>query len=150
MRIDAILRGKGGRIVAIGMATTVEAAARLLRAENIGAVIVKDSCGTEGDVVLGVLSERDIVRALADRGAAALRLPVGQLMSRTVIGCSPADEIEDVASLMQKHHIRHVPVMQGGALIGVISIRDLLGLASGFAEMTPLPVAATTGTQLRQ
>ena len=131
MKVEALLRSKGNRIVAIGMATTVEGAARLLKTENIGAVVVKDSCGTEGDALLGILSERDIVRAIADRGARALRQQVGELMSRTLVSCAPLDETEDVVGLMHKHHVRHVPVLQGGALIGIISVRDLLGFAVG-------------------
>jgi CBS domain-containing protein len=128
MRVDAILQSKGSRIIAIRMGTSAEAAARLLKSENIGAVVVKDTCGTEGDVVLGILSERDLLHAFADHGAAALKMPVSSLMSRVVISCRPGDDAEDVAGLMLKHHIRHIPVLEGEALIGVISIRDLLAL----------------------
>src|ERR1700758_3002003 len=84
MRVDTILRGKGSRIIAIRMGTSAEAAARLLKSENVGAVVVKDTCGTEGDVVLGILSERDLLHALVDHGVAALKMPVASLMSRAV------------------------------------------------------------------
>ncbi len=127
MRIDAILHRKAKRIVSVAMGTTVATAARLLKSENIGALVVKDTCGTEGEVVLGMLSERDIVRALADRGAAVLSMPVAALMSPAVVTCRPEDDSEVVIGLMQKHDIRHVPVLDRDALIGVVSIRDVLG-----------------------
>jgi CBS domain-containing protein len=131
MRVDAILQRKPKRIVSVTMGTTVEAAARLLKSENIGAVVVKDSCGTEGEVVLGILSERDIVRALADRGGAVLSAPVGSLMTRSIISCRPDDDAQRVIELMQEHQIRHVPVLDREALIGVVSIRDVLGTPAG-------------------
>jgi CBS domain-containing protein len=146
MRVDAILQSKGSRIITIRMGTSVEAAARLLKSENIGAVVVKDSCGTEGDVVLGILSERDLLHAFADHGAAALKMSVASLMSRVVISCRPGDEAEDVAGLMLKHHIRHIPVLEGEALIGVISIRDLLAL---HAPAAAAAVMASTAGQDR-
>lgn len=126
MKVDAILRNKGNRIIAIGMSATVERAARLLKAENIGAIVVKDTCGTEGDVILGMLSEREIARALADHGASALRMPVSQVMSRAFICCDPRDEADGVIGLMHQHRIRHVPVLDGDALIGVVSLRDFV------------------------
>jgi CBS domain-containing protein len=108
------------------MEATAAFAAHLLRAENIGAVIVKDTCATEGDVVLGILSERDILRALVDHGTAALKMPVSALMIRDVVSCGPGDELDLVAALMERHQIRYVPVIDGDALIGMVSIRDLL------------------------
>jgi len=126
MKVDAVLRAKGNRIVCVGMTASVERAAHLLKAENIGAVVVKDTCGTEGDVVLGMLSERDIVRALADHGPACLRMPVSAVMSRAVVSCQPRDDVDDVIDKMRAHQIRHVPVLDGDALIGIVSIRDVM------------------------
>lgn len=126
MRVDTILRRKANRIIALGMTAPVAEAARLLKAENVGALVVKDSCATEGDVILGMLSERDIVRGLADYGAAVLRMPVATLMSRAVVRCEPHDDADGVIELMQRHEIRHVPVLDGDALIGVVSIRDMV------------------------
>jgi CBS domain-containing protein len=134
MKIDVILRRKANRIIAIGMGGTVERALQILKAENVGALIVKDTCGTEGDVVLGILSERDIARALADNGAATLQMPVSRLMARNVVDCHPDDDAAHVIGLMQKHHIRHVPVREREALLGVISIRDVLGLATAMPD----------------
>jgi CBS domain-containing protein len=126
MNVASLLQRKNARIIAIQMEATADFAARLLRAENVGAVIVKDTCATEGDVVLGILSERDIVRALVDRGITALKMPVSALMSRDVVSCGPGDELDRVADLMERHQTRYIPVIDGDALIGMISVRDLL------------------------
>jgi CBS domain-containing protein len=137
MKVSSLLQRKEARIIAIQMEATAAIAARLLRAENVGAVIVKDTCATEGDVVLGILSERDILRALVDRGIAALKMPVSALMTRDVVSCKPGDELDLVAALMERHQIRYVPVIDGDALIGVVSIRDLLAQrAAGELELT--------------
>lgn len=128
MKVDEVLRRKGGRILSVRMSEPLETAARLLRRENVGALAVKDVCGTEGEVVIGMFSERDIVRAIADHGPSALKKPVWTMMSWTVISCAPESGIDEVLELMERHHIRHVPVMEERHLIGVISIRDVLGL----------------------
>lgn len=135
MQIETVLRTKPARIVTIAMTSTLMAAARLLRSENIGAVLVKDSCSTEGDVVLGLLSERDVLQALVDHGAAALDMPVSAFMTRAVISCQSDDTVDQVCGLMSEHHVRHLPVLHDGALVGVVSIRDLLALAT----VAPLP-----------
>ena len=127
MKVDAILREKAQRIVTVGMTTTVERAARLFKTEHIGALVVKDTCGTEGDVILGMLSEADIVHAIADHGPAVLRMPVSRVMSRLFVPCHPEDEADTVAGLMETHRIGYVPVLDGGALVGVLGLRDLLG-----------------------
>jgi CBS domain-containing protein len=139
MKVDALLSRKNPRIISIRISETAGAAARLLRSENIGAVVVKDTCGTEGDVVVGVLSERDILRTVLDHGIAAWKMPVETLMARAVVSCKPTDEIEHVAELMEQHHIRHVPVIDREALVGVISIRDLLAQR---AHLRPEAMAA--------
>jgi CBS domain-containing protein len=126
MKVSSLLQRKNARIVAIQMGATVGFAARLLCVENIGAVIVKDTCATEGDVVLGIVSERDIIRAVVDHGIAALAMPVSALMTRDVASCRPDDELDRVAALMQRHQTRYLPVIDGDALIGMVSVRDLL------------------------
>jgi CBS domain-containing protein len=136
MKVSSLLQRKNTRIVATQMEATAAFAARLLRTENIGAVVVKDTCATEGDVVLGILSERDILRALVDHGIAALKMPVSALMIRDVVSCGPGDELDQVAALMHRHQLRYVPVMDGDALIGMVSIRDLLAQrAAGQREL---------------
>jgi CBS domain-containing protein len=126
MKVSEIMRRKGTRIITVRMSETVETAARLMRRENIGAVVVKDVCGTEGDVVLGMFSERDVLRAIVDQGVSALKLPVSALMSRDVIACGPHDDIAHVTALMDDHHVRHLPVLDEHTLVGVISIRDVI------------------------
>jgi CBS domain-containing protein len=134
MKVQDIMRKKGTRIVMIRMNETVEMAARLLRRENIGALVVKDVVRTEGNTAVGVFSERDVLQAIVDHGAAALKIPVSKLMSTNIISCSPDDEIDHVFDLMDRHHIRHVPVFEGGTLIGVISIRDILALRPAITD----------------
>jgi CBS domain-containing protein len=126
MKVEQLLIRKGARIISVRMNETIETAARMLRRENIGAVVVKDVCGTEGDTIVGMLSERDFLRAIVDSGPEVLKKPVSSLMSRPVISCSPRDDVEQVIELFNRHHIRHVPVIDQDALIGVISIRDVI------------------------
>ncbi|MGO4124845.1 CBS domain-containing protein [Inquilinus sp. YAF38] len=126
MRAEDILRQKDSRVVMIRVGETVATAVALMTKEIIGALVVKEVCRTEGNVVVGVFSERDVARALATHGAAALAMPVSAFMGRTVISCEPRDSIETVLRLMDENHIRHVPVMEDHTLVGVISARDLI------------------------
>lgn len=126
MLVADLMKLKSARVPTVRMAETVEMAATLLNRERIGAVVVKDSCGSEGVTVVGIFSERDVVRAVAERGAAALRLPVGDLMSRNMISCRMEDSVDHVRALMDEHHVRHLPVMEEHQLVGVLSIRDVL------------------------
>ncbi|MGK9167212.1 CBS domain-containing protein [Inquilinus limosus] len=126
MRAEDILRQKDTRIVMIRVGETVATAVALMTRENVGALLVKEVCRTEGNVVVGVFSERDVARALASHGAAALTMPVSAFIGRTVISCEPRDGIETVLRLMDENHIRHLPVMEDHTLVGVISARDLI------------------------
>lgn len=126
MKVEDILKRKGTRIITVRVGETVEVAARLLKSENVGALVVKDVCRTEGNVVVGMFSERDIARALLDHGAAVLSMPVSTLMSRTLVSCSSADPVETVLELMERHHLRHLPVIDDQTLVGVVSVRDLI------------------------
>jgi CBS domain-containing protein len=128
MKIEQLLRRKGTRIISVRMDESVETAARMLRHENIGAVVVKDVCGTEGDTIVGMLSERDFLRAVVDYGPAVLKKPVASLMSRHVISCSPRDDIKRAVELFDQHQIRHLPVIENHTLVGVISIRDVIAV----------------------
>ncbi len=126
MKVSQLLLKKGGRIATIRMDETVERAARMLRDENIGALVIKDVCNTEGDVVVGMFSERDFLRAVLSRGPAVLKLPVWRLMSPNVIACRPSDDTTKCVELFNKHRIRHLPVIDDHTLIGVVSIRDIV------------------------
>ncbi|MHB1343250.1 MAG: CBS domain-containing protein [Thermoleophilia bacterium] len=122
MNVEQLLKKKGERLVTNRPEDTLEAAAQLLSVNNIGALPVRDA---EGRLV-GVLSERDVVRRVADKGARALSLTVGDVMSRDVATCTPTDSVKSVMETMSRRHIRHVPVIDGTDLIGVISQRDVM------------------------
>lgn len=126
MLVADLMKSKSARVPTIRMTETVEMAATLLNRERIGAVVVKDACGSEGDTVVGIFSERDVVRAIAERGPAALKAPVADLMSRNMISCTMEDTVDHVRALMESHHIRHLPVLEEHQMVGVLSIRDVL------------------------
>ncbi|HYD29286.1 MAG TPA: CBS domain-containing protein [Azospirillaceae bacterium] len=122
MQITDILRHKGRHVTAILPNETVETATRLLAEKRIGAVLVRDRRGK----VVGILSERDIVRRIADKGAAALALKVQELMTSDVKTCKPTDTVKEVMSVMTLRRIRHLPVMDGEELAGLVSIGDVV------------------------
>jgi len=137
MRVEDILRKKGTRIGMVRVNETVDTALRLMKTENTGALVVKDVCRTEGNTVVGVISERDVARGLVDRGPDILKLPVSALMTRDPFCCHPSDSVRRVLSLMDEHGIRHVPVLDGATLVGVVSVRDLIR-----RQLEDLPVPA--------
>ena len=122
MNVQSILRRKGRTVVTIGPGTKVAEAAALLRRHGIGALVVS----RDGRAVEGILSERDIVHALADQGASILQFEVARLMSRHVITCHPEDRIADLMALMTERRIRHLPVLERGSLAGIVSIGDVV------------------------
>ncbi|WGD30054.1 CBS domain-containing protein [Ancylobacter sp. WKF20] len=126
MLVADLMKLKSARVPTIRMTETIEMAATLLNRERIGAVVVKDACGSEGVTVVGIFSERDVVRAVAEKGLAALKTPVADLMSRNMISCTMEDSVDHVRALMDTHHVRHLPVLQEHQLVGVLSIRDIL------------------------
>jgi CBS domain-containing protein len=88
--------------------------------------VVKDVVHTEGNTAVGMFTERDVVRAVAEHGAAGVNLRVAQLISvQQLVSCSSTDTLEHARRLMNQHHIRHLPVIDDYSLIGVISIRDI-------------------------
>lgn len=122
MNVEFILRNKGRNVITIGPDAKVGAAVALLRRHGIGALVVSK----DGRSVDGILSERDIVHALADHGDHVLGLDVVQLMSRRVITCKLSDSIADLMALMTDRRIRHLPVVESGGLAGMISIGDVV------------------------
>ncbi|MFA6267825.1 MAG: CBS domain-containing protein [Pseudolabrys sp.] len=122
MNVKTILAAKGGDIISIEPTADLATAAKLLSKHRIGAVVI---CGAGGRLA-GILSERDIVRALAQNGAAALDLPVGQVMTRNVKTCGETDSISDLMESMTSGKFRHLPVLKAEQLIGVISIGDVV------------------------
>src|SRR4029078_414764 len=121
-----ILRKKTARVATVRMNETVGIAAQLMRASNISALVVKDVVRTEGNTAVGMFTERDVVRAIAEHGAAGVDLKVSQLISvQQLVCCCSDDELEHGRHLMKKNHIRHTPVIDDHTLIGVISVRDI-------------------------
>lgn len=126
MNVGTILRHKEARIISVRMDETVEVAAQLLHREGVGALAVQDICHTEGNTAVGMFSERDLVRAVVQHGAAALKRQVADFTSFRIITCTSRDKIEHALHLMLEHHVRHLPVFEEFTLIGVISMRDVL------------------------
>lgn len=122
MNVKAILAAKGGEIVCIEPTADLAAATQLLSANRIGAVLIKGA----GGHIAGILSERDIVRALSQHGAAALSLPIGQVMTREVTTCTEEDNIATIMERMTAGKFRHMPVVSKGHLVGLISIGDVV------------------------
>ena len=121
MQVQAILGNKGGTVVSIQPQATIADACRLLAEHRIGAVLVM-----EDDRVVGVFSERDTVRALAQHGGDALDIRLSEVMTRDVLTCSPEDGIDDIMGVMTARRVRHLPVVEDGRLIGIVSIGDVV------------------------
>ncbi len=123
MLVSHILREKGREIVGIAGDLTLGEASRLLSARRIGAVIVR---GPGGELA-GILSERDVVRAVAEESAGALARPVHAYMTRDVATCTEADTVDGLMEMMTRGRFRHVPVVDGARqLVGIVSIGDVV------------------------
>ena len=124
MSLKSILAGKSGRIICIEPSADIAAAAKLLSAHHIGALVVRDADGG----VVGILSERDIVRTMAEVGSAGLQAPVAQIMTRNVSTCDVNDSISSLVERMTEGKFRHMPVFDKDRLVGLVSIGDALKL----------------------
>ncbi|GGN29904.1 histidine kinase [Actinoplanes lobatus] len=122
MRISDILRVKGGQVVTVNPDATTERLLGVLAEHRIGAAVVS----RDGVVVDGIVSERDVVRALAARGATVLTEPVSAIATTQVRTVTPDSRLEDVERLMTERRFRHVPVVVDGVLRGVVSIGDVV------------------------
>ncbi len=122
MNVETILKAKGRAVVTIGPEASISDAVELLRRKGIGAVVVSD----DGARVAGILSERDIVHALAEQGARTLELSVSALMTRHVFSCKPEDTVAGLMAEMTTRRIRHLPVVENGRLSGIVSIGDVV------------------------
>lgn len=121
MKVTDILKAKGGEVVTIAPDATVEQLLTLLADRRIGAVVVSATADIDG-----IISERDVVRAIAASGPGVLRQPVSDLMTAEVRTCAPADAVEELAGNMTQDRIRHIPVVDDGRLIGIVSIGDVV------------------------
>ncbi len=122
MTVKAILSTKGTEVTTIEPTVTLEAAIAVLAERRIGALVV---LGPERRMI-GILSERDIVRALAEQGAAALKQPLAQVMTRKVSTCTQAETVSAIMERMTTGKFRHVPVVEQDQLVGIISIGDVV------------------------
>lgn len=122
MTVALMLKDKGREIVSIAPDAPIREAARLLAVHRIGALLVLGA----KDRIAGMLSERDIVRGLAERGEALLGDAVETLMTKKVITARPGDTVAHVMALMTRHRFRHMPVLDGKRLVGMISIGDVV------------------------
>jgi CBS domain-containing protein len=122
MTVKAILDRKGSDVATIEPTAELASAVKLLAARRIGALVVTSS---EREIA-GIVSERDVIRVLAESGAAVLEQPVAQVMTRKVVTCTRADTMSNIMELMTAGKFRHLPVVEGNKLIGVISIGDVV------------------------
>jgi CBS domain-containing protein len=121
MTVRAILDTKGHQVEGIQPGATLSAAVKILGERKIGAVLVTNLGRIEG-----ILSERDIVRVLAERGADVLDEPISNVMTRKVVSCRPSDTVAAIMEMMTVGKFRHLPVVEDGKLVGLISIGDIV------------------------
>jgi CBS domain-containing protein len=122
MKLAELIKGKPQDIVRIRANSTIAEAANKITQHKIGALLVDD----EGGAIVGILSERDIVRGLSQHGADLHDVKVSELMTADVIRCSPGDTVNEAMAMMTDRRIRHLPVFEAEELIGFISIGDLV------------------------
>ncbi|MBL8905324.1 MAG: CBS domain-containing protein [Rhizobiales bacterium] len=122
MSVAQILSAKGRTVHTAMASDKLEAVAKTLADKRIGSVVITDGKGG----IAGILSERDIVRAVARNGAGALELPASSAMTSDVRTCAPSDSEAELMAVMTAHRIRHLPVIEGGRLAGMISIGDVV------------------------
>jgi signal-transduction protein with cAMP-binding, CBS, and nucleotidyltransferase domain len=122
MLITEILKAKGDLVFTVGPQETIAAAARRLHERRVGALVVLDG----QDQVKGIVSERDVVRAVARADGSGLDAPISEVMTRDVIYADPRETVDSLLARMTDRRIRHLPVCEGGRLLGLVSIGDLV------------------------
>jgi CBS domain-containing protein len=122
MRISDVLGTKGTTIYQVSPSASLREAAALLLEKNIGALVCTDRTGG----IVGILSERDIARAFARLGVDLITMAVGDAMSRDVVACGINDGVEEILEIMTETRCRHIPVVSDGAVVGLVSIGDLV------------------------
>lgn len=142
MLVAEILKSKGDAVYTLSAAASLKEAAAMLVAKKVGALVV-----VEGDRVIGILSERDIVRAVAEHGEAALPAPASDYMTRDVIFAQPSETIDALMLRMTDRRVRHLPVMHEQRLSGVVSIGDVVKckIAEATHEAETLRTYITSG-----
>jgi CBS domain-containing protein len=122
MNIAQILKSKGRAVATARPDSTLAEIIAKLAHKKIGAIVI---VGDNGEVV-GILSERDVIRRLAERGESALKEPAAQIMTAAVISCQESSTLDELMELMTQGRFRHVPVIEDGALVGIVSIGDIV------------------------
>ncbi len=122
MKVQTMLDAKGSKVATTRPHATIATVIRMLKLEGIGALVVSD----DGKALGGIISERDIVRGLVDHGHDLLEMQVSELMTRAVKTCTPESNIKDVMAEMTRSRVRHLPVLDGGKLCGIISNGDVV------------------------
>lgn len=121
MRISDVLAAKGTEVLTVAPEQPVTELLAVLADRGVGAAVVRS-----GSDIVGIVSERDVVRAVHVRGAAALAGPVAEIMTTEVLTCPPSESLEQVSITMTTHRARHLPVVANGALVGIVSIGDVV------------------------
>ena len=122
MKVEQILQSKGGDVFSVQDTDTINKAVAVLNEKNIGAVVVQDA----SQKVVGILSERDVVRRLGERGPEVLEMCVSECMTPDPFTCGAETTVDELMAKMTEKRIRHMPVVNDGALIGVVSIGDVV------------------------
>jgi len=122
VHISQLLRRKGADVATVEASASIRTALALLAEHRVGALVVS----ADGRSVDGIVSERDVVRALHERGAGLLTDPVSSVMTADVHTCPPGSGVEELARTMTDHRVRHVPVVDDGQLVGIVSIGDVV------------------------
>ena len=122
MKLAQLIKGKQNDIVRIRANSKIADAANTMTSNKIGALLVED----DGGAIVGILSERDIVRGMGPHGADLKDVAVSELMTKNLIRCSSADSVNEAMAMMTDRRIRHLPVFDGDELVGFISIGDLV------------------------
>jgi len=131
MKVDTILKEKGGRVVTVRPDTSIDTVIRRMKLDRIGAVVVSP----EGETIAGILSERDILYGLVEHGIALLGLKASDVMTHEVLTCSREDSVQSIMRRMTNSRVRHLPVTENGRLCGMISIGDAVKHRLGEIEL---------------
>ena len=121
MTVAALLKQKGSNVITVSSSTSVIEIARTITANRIGAVVVCD-----GEHLAGIVSERDVVKAVTNHNEAALRLTAADIMTKDVTTASPRTTIDEAMAMMDAGYFRHLPVVDDGKMVGIISVRDVV------------------------
>lgn len=122
MNIAQILKAKGRAVATVRPDTTLLEVSERLAQKKIGAIVVVG----EGGKMVGIISERDVIRSISEQGPTALAKSVADVMTKSVVSCNETTTLDEMMELMTTHRFRHMPVMEDGSLVGIVSIGDIV------------------------